>query len=103
MRSGKLDKSITLQRSSNSIDDFGTPGASWTELATVRAEVIQASTEEFIRDGASDETVVIFRCRYVDGVTTADRVLYEGAYFNIKEVKEIGRRKGLEIRTVRLS
>lgn len=103
MRAGRLDRSVTLQRSTNSVDAAGTPVFTWTDIATVRAEIVQASTEEFIRaQGASDETITIFRIRYLDGITNADRVLYGAALHNIKEVKEIGRRKGLELRCLKV-
>ncbi|MDI7864092.1 phage head closure protein [Rhizobiaceae bacterium n13] len=103
MRSGKLDRTIRIDRYSAGVpDDFGTVEPVWTALATLRAQIVQASTEEFIRAyGASDETVVIFRTRWLSGVVNADRIHYEDGYYNIKEVKEIGRRNGLELRAVR--
>ena len=103
MRAGKLDRTIRIDTYSAGVpDDYGTVTETWTALATLRAQLVQASTEEFIRAyGASDETVIIFRTRWLAGVTNADRVHYEGEFFNIKEVKEIGRRKGLELRAVR--
>ncbi|PZU23797.1 MAG: head-tail adaptor protein [Shinella sp.] len=103
MRAGKLDRTIRIDAySSGTPDDYGTVTAGWTALATLRAQIVQASTEEFIRAyGASDEEVIIFRTRFLDGVTNADRIHYDGGDFNIKEVKEIGRRKGLELRAVR--
>lgn len=61
-------------------------------------QIIQSSTEEFLADGASDTTSIIFRTRYFAGVTTSGQVLYEGETFNVREVKEIGRRKGLDLR-----
>lgn len=101
MRAGKLDRSISIQRFTNTVDEYGTPVQTWTDVATVRAQIVQQSTEEFIRGfGASDETVIIFRMRYLAGVTLADRISYGGVLHNIKEVKEIGRRKGLEVRCV---
>jgi SPP1 family predicted phage head-tail adaptor len=102
MRAGKLDKVITFQRFTSTVDDFGTPVETWADIADLRAQVVQSSTEEFIRAGAESDTVIIFRTRFLDGVTTADRIKYaHEAYFNIKELKEIGRRQGLEIRCVR--
>ena len=102
MRSGKLAHVVTLQRSTEIVDEYGTPASTWTDQATLRAEVVERSTEEFIRtQGATDEEVVIFRTRFLDGVTTADRVRFDGQDFNIKEVVPIGRRKGLELRAVR--
>lgn len=104
MRAGKLDRVITIQRYTATVDDYGTPGFAWTDFATMRAQRVQASTDEYIRNyGAADETVVIFRTRWLDGVTNADRVAYEGSFFNLKETKEIGRRQGLELRCEALS
>jgi len=101
MRAGKLDRNITLERVSSGLDDYGNPVEVWSELATLRAQVLQASTEEFIRAfGGSSEAVVIFRTRYLDGITLADRVLYEGKPYELKELKEIGRRRGLELRCI---
>ncbi len=102
MRAGKLDRTIRVDTfDDGAVDDFGTPTPGFTARATMRAQIVQSSTEEFIRAGAEDETVIIFRTRYLDGVTTADRVHFEGEYFNVKETKEIPRRKGLELRCVR--
>lgn len=103
MRAGKLDRTIRIDRyGAGEPDDYGNVPEVWTPLATLRAQLVQASTEEFIRNyGAADETVIIFRTRWLAGVTTSDRIEHEGEFFNIKETKEIGRRKGLELRAVR--
>ncbi|MBA3446764.1 MAG: phage head closure protein [Pseudaminobacter sp.] len=103
MRAGKLDRVITLQAYlAGEPDEYGNPGSpTWTTVATMRAQIVQASTEEYLRAyGESEETAVIFRTRFVAGIDTSHRVVYEGSNHNIKEVKEIGRRAGLEIRTV---
>ncbi len=103
MRAGTMDKLITIQRFTNTVDDFGTPIETWADVADFRAQIVTASTDEFIRNGAEAETVVVFRTRYLDGITTADRIAFGGQPFNIKETAEIGRRKGLELRCVRVS
>ena len=100
MRAGSLDRTVTIERGTHVVDAAGTPSFTWATVTTLRAERIQSSTDEFIQaQGANAETVMIFRTRFVAGVTTADRVLYEGGVFNIREVKELGRRRGLELRT----
>lgn len=103
MRAGKLDRLITIQRFTNTVDDFGTPVEAWADVATLRAQIVTASTDEFISHGAEAETVIVFRARYVAGITAADRIVYGGAAHNIKELTEIGRRRGLELRCVRVS
>lgn len=99
MRAGKLDRTISIERVSVVMDDYGNAVETWTPLATVRAQIIESSTEEFIRAyGASSETVTVFRARWLSGVGLADRVTYAGAVYNILGTKELGRRQGLEIR-----
>lgn len=118
IRAGKLDRQITLERSipvplpdpnivdadgfpivRASIDENGTPVRKWETLATVWAELIQASTTDYIRGyGDSSEAVFIFRIRYHAGLTLADRVGYGGKQFLIKDIKELGRREALELR-----
>jgi SPP1 family predicted phage head-tail adaptor len=103
MRAGKLDRVITISRSSIVIDAAGTPGREWNDVATLRAELIEnAATETIGQAGAVTENLVLFRTRYLAGVTVADMINCEGNPYNIKEVKVIGRRRGLEIRSMRL-
>lgn len=104
MRAGLMDRSITIQRAATTIDDFGTPTDTWGDVVTVRAQQVQTSTDEYIRGyGASDETVIVFRTWWRNGITNADRIIYAGDAYNIKETKEIGRRNGLELRCQRLA
>ncbi|GAB1581729.1 phage head closure protein [Phyllobacterium phragmitis] len=101
MRAGKLDKTITLQRFTSTVDEYGTPIETWADLAPVRAQIIQATTEEFMRGwGASTEAATIFRIRHMDGITPSDRVTYQGRAYDLKEIKELGRREGLDLRCV---
>lgn len=101
MRAGKLDKTITIDRFTSTVDDYGTPAETWVTVATVRAQIIQATTEEFMRGwGASSEAAVIFRIRHMDGLTPADRITYQGTPYDLKEIKELGRREGLDLRCV---
>ncbi len=101
MRAGNLDKVIVIERSTTTFDANRVPTVTWATLVTLRAEVIQGSTEEFIRTyGASSETAIVFRTYFYDGITLADRLDYNGRKHDIKETKELGRRQGLEIRTL---
>jgi SPP1 family predicted phage head-tail adaptor len=99
MRSGRLRHVIEIERFTSTVNEYGTPVSVWVKLATLRAQVLQASTDEFIRNGAVDENAIIFRCRALEGITNAERVSYRGNFYNIKELKEIEPR-GLEIRAV---
>lgn len=99
MRAGKLDKAITIQRFTSTVDAYGTVTENWTDLAPVKAQVIQSSTEEFMRAwGTSSEPVIVFRIRYREDITLADRIQHGDQHFDIKEIKDLGRRVGLELR-----
>lgn len=101
MRAGKLDRVITVQRSVEVRDDMGQVSQSWNTIATLRAERIQAATTEYLKGaGLQGDAAVIFRIRWIDGLTVRDRVLCDGATHDVQEIKELGRRRGLEIRTV---
>lgn len=103
MKSGKLVHVLTIQRAATTIDAAGTPVPVWSDLATLRAEKLEQTTEEFIRNaGATDDTVIIFRTRFIAGVTNADRILFASRPFNLKEVMVLGRNRGLELRCMRL-
>ncbi len=103
MRSGKLIHVLTIQRAAETLNEAGSPVAVWADLARLRAEKIEAGTTEFIRAaGATDETVMVFRTRFVAGVTNADRISFNGAAFNIKEIVILGRNRGYEFRCMRI-
>lgn len=101
MRSGKLRYRIVIEEAVTQIDDHGTPQDIWVEVATIRAELVQQSTTEYLRNqGAADEELVIFRTRYLGGVTNAMRVMFDGQPHNIREVAPDPMRRHMELRTV---
>ena len=103
MRAGRLTEEILIERFASTVNEAGTPVTSWSRLCVLRAEKVEQSTTEYIRGfGAGDEEVVVFRARFFDGISNADRVIWRGDAFNIKSVAPIDRRKGLELRCVRV-
>jgi len=99
MKAGKLDRKITLERETEIVDEFGTVSRHWLAVATIHAQLVQASTDEFLTSFGEAGTVArVFRIRHRDGVLLTDRVTHNGRAFNIVELTEIGRRVGLELR-----
>lgn len=102
MKAGKLThviKIVKVERVKN--DGRGNIITQEVPLATLRAEIVQQSTEEFIRAyGTSNETIIIFRTRFINGVKNSCLIKFRGRTFNIKQISEIGRREALEIRCV---
>ena len=100
MRAGLLDRVITINSVTTTVDAFGTQIETWAAFATMRAQLLQRSTDEFMLKDFGDDTkiIVAFRTRWLDGVTLAMQVAYNGATYRITEIKEIGRREALELR-----
>ncbi|MGK9054194.1 phage head closure protein [Neorhizobium petrolearium] len=96
---GNMDRRITIEREAETVSLSGDPRKTWTSVTTVWAEVLQQTASEFFTGYGEAETgTVIFRVRFQPGITTADRVTYDGAAYGLKEIKEIGRRDALELR-----
>lgn len=61
--------------------------------------LVQQTAEEFLAGmGEVENTTVIFRTRYMAGLTTTDRLIYDGTPYDLKQIVERGRRRGLELR-----
>ncbi|MCS3740228.1 phage head closure protein [Rhizobium sp. BK661] len=104
MRAGKLDRTISVERLAETVSASGAVSSAWTNIATVRAEIVHQSASEFLTGfGEAQDGTIIFRVRYLPGISTADRVAYNGASYDLKEITEIGRRRGLELRAVATS
>ncbi|MBZ9694540.1 phage head closure protein [Mesorhizobium sp. CO1-1-9] len=101
MRAGKLDRTISIERKTETVSPTGAVVTAWLNIATVRAEIVTQSASEFLTGfGEAENGTIVFRVRYLAGITTADRVSYAGQVYDLKEVTEIGRRRGLELRAV---
>jgi SPP1 family predicted phage head-tail adaptor len=101
MRAGRLDQTIFIQRVSTDVNAAGTPVETWSTVMTLRAQIMQGSTEEFLSAaGAEAQTATVFRIWYCEGLRLSDRVAHGDRLFDIKELREIGRRAGLDIRAV---
>lgn len=89
---------LQIQRAATAINAAGSPASTWADLVTLRAEIVDAVAEEFQRTpGASDEIATTFQTRFVDGITPADRLHFAGRFYDIRSLKMLGRRRGLEI------
>ncbi|WP_105386067.1 phage head closure protein [Neorhizobium alkalisoli] len=96
---GNMDRRITIDRQTETVNPSGDVVKAWTPVAMVWAEVLQQTATEFFTGYGEAETgTMIFRVRYRPGITTADRVTYNGQSYGLKEIKEIGRFEALELR-----
>lgn len=99
IRAGDLDRRISVQRATFTIDpEYGEEVPTWETIATVSAAVKQISGREFLAGNAEvNEQRAVFFIRWMPGVTVLDRVVYLGAPFDIDDVREVGRHEGLEL------
>lgn len=99
MRAGTLDRRITIQREEVVGDDgFGNEIMDWVDYAERSASFVQQGGREFFAQAAiQSERRVVFRCRWVEGVTPAYRVICDGETYNIYEARRIGRKVALEL------
>lgn len=103
MRAGKLDRTITISSRTTSTNAAGKATETLVALVDVRAQIISASIEEAYAAFGSETTAPIaFRIRYLGDLTLDHVVSYGGQTFDIVEITEIGRRRGLEIRCKRV-
>ncbi len=73
----------------------------WIPFTTLRAQVTQDEIEDVQGShGELPRAHLTVLTRYVDGVTTAHWLTYEGRVYNIVSTREIGLRKGLELEAV---
>lgn len=101
MLAGKLDRRITIQRKTVSHDALNEPVEVWNGLATVWAQRLgQTGQEFFANDQVLSEYKVIFRIRWRRDLKDTDRVMFEGRAHDIHSIRELGRRVGLELQTV---
>lgn len=104
LAAGTLFHTVTIERLTKMRTPSRGTASAWTEVATTRAEVVKASDANFLTGfGTAPQGTVIFRIRWRDGLTIADRIVFNGRVHEIKEIADIGRRVGLEIKAVALS
>jgi len=90
MQAGRLDQRVTVERYSTIYDDWGSPVAAWTPLATVWAAVEPLTGREyFAADAAQSEVTARIRMRYRPGITSQDRVIHEGKTYGIESVIDV--------------
>lgn len=99
MNPSKLDRRISIEVKNTALDANGDRVDTWTTLYnSIPANVAPSGGREFIRASRMFETAsAVFMIRYRRGISQQQRVLYEGKYYNILSIDEMGRRDGLLI------
>lgn len=100
MKSGRLDRRITIEQYTVTRDSYGGEPKSWSTWATVWAEKRDKKGREYLeQSGEHTERETVFKIRYQDGLSTDMRILCDGRYYDIIGLAELGRREGWEVIT----
>lgn len=90
MFAGKLNKRITFQQKSATTDAYGGTIYTWADIATVWAKKRPLRGRELIAaQAAQSEATDMFYCRYRSDIDTADRISYNGKYYNITSIANV--------------
>jgi head-tail adaptor len=103
VRAGQMDRVVTLQRVTTASGDGGVVTETWSTVVPLRAQLVSTAVDEINKDhGDTTNIAVTFRTRWFHDVRLSDRLIYQEKFFNILQTKEIGRRRGLEIKAIRV-
>lgn len=96
---GELRHIITIERLTETADEYGGHATAWATLHTLRAKIVPLTARELEHamrmESRSSHRITI---RYKSGITAADRVNYGGRLMQIRGVIDLGeRRKWLEL------
>jgi len=87
MRAGTLNSRVTIQQRAATQDALGQPTQTWSDVATVWANIKHTSGIEQIKSGAETSTVkVSIQIRAMSGLTTGMRATNAGDIYNILAV-----------------
>lgn len=92
VRSGELNRRVTLQQRSSAQDSFGEPVASWTDVMTLWAGIQPLSGRELelaqkLASEVTHRITVRYQASLADTrVVAGMRALYKGRVFNIQAV-----------------
>jgi len=102
---GNMDRRITLQSRTASTDGWGGQDESWGDIATVWAAYKPAPMTGLALTNMSEQPQFIekatFIIRFRNDVTTDMRISYNGAYWKVIGMAEMGRKDRLQIAAVK--
>ena len=101
MQSARLDRKITIEKPTETLNAVREVVATWSTFASVWAKKTDTGGSEKFSGAVIAEFTVNFEIRYLSGITMKMRIKYEDEYYNIVNMVEIGRRDGLLLKTLK--
>lgn len=101
---GELDRHITIQRATTTLNEFNEPIVTWGDLTTVWAKHRDASaTESYRAQEVGAQITARFTVRWSTVIATvnpSDRIGFDDRLYNITAVRDVGRNRWREIDAV---
>ena len=98
MKAGKLDRRVTIQNLTETLDSFGDPVQSWADQVTVWANVLPLRGDEPVEGQQTlSKATTKFRIRYNSGITITvkHRLVLDSVNYDIIHIAQRGTR-GIE-------
>lgn len=97
MDAGKMDKLIGIMQPATTTGAYGGENVGYSLVETIYAEVMEAGGRQFFEGGFQGEAFNVFRIYYREDITFKWAISYKDRTYEIKAIKELGFREGLEI------
>jgi SPP1 family predicted phage head-tail adaptor len=93
MEAGKLRHRIAIQKKTVSPDTEGIPMETWNDFAVMWSAVNPLSGKEFWEAQAVNQAnIVRFRIRYISGIHSSMRIVYNNRIFQILSIIDVEER-----------
>ena len=90
MQAGQLRHQITIERRVDNVDTFGQPQPTWSTYALAYAAAEPARGQEFFAANQLEAVEpMLFRMRFVSGITQRHRVQYAGKIWDIRAIVNV--------------
>jgi len=95
---GTLNRRIRIETFTTSADSYGEPIKTWAVLGHVWAAIRPLkSSERFEAQQVNRQVNLRITIHHRTDVTEQMRILYDGDYYDIQGIRELGYREGLEL------
>lgn len=95
MKAADLRERITIQRQTETVDEYGNVTGAWADHLTVWADIRETLGKEKVEAGRVEAsrtaTIRVRRSSATAGITEADRIQARGAAWNIRSIAQVDR------------
>ncbi len=100
MRAGKMNRRITVQtRPTPTRNNYGEPEYTWKDTFSLwAAKITKGGGEFFAAQKINAKTEAVYTVRYTDSISTDDRIIDDGATYEILHLNDVdGKKRELQI------